>query len=135
MSEQPIAPAPRFPERPGTVYERKMAESYPGMAGPLRFEEGIGTDTDIPNEFAFGAQQGYQTPPGRPNHNMNVFEKPAQQTMAERAHVGSAAWIEAPTMLRDFVQGSFTDYAEVTFEEVVRPGTRLQRANPTVVTD
>ena len=36
-----IAPSPKFPERPGTVYDRKLAGAVPGQRGPLRFEEGI----------------------------------------------------------------------------------------------
>ncbi len=130
-----LAPAPQFPERAGYVYETKVSPATPGQRGPLRFQEGVGTDYNVPNEFAKGAMQGYQTPPGRPNHNTNVFEKWPEETMAERAHVGSAAWVEAPTMLGDFSQGSFSDYAEVRFEEVIRNGAHQQRSNPAAVND
>ena len=44
-----IAPDPKFPERPGNVYDRKVSPATPGQRGPLRFEEGIATDTDVPN--------------------------------------------------------------------------------------
>ena len=70
-----IAPAPRFPEKPGNMYDRKMAGAVPGQRGPLRFEEGIATDTDVPQEFTNGAMQGYMPAAGRPNRNANVFEK------------------------------------------------------------
>jgi hypothetical protein len=129
-----LAPNPAFNERVGTVYERK--EAVNGVRrGPLRFEEGVATDTDVPNEFTKGAMQGYLTAPGRPNHNANVYEKPPQETMAERVHVGSASWVEAPTYLGEFSQGSFSDYAEVTYEEVVRNGRRYERLNPAQVDD
>lgn len=130
-----IGPAPQFPEDPGNVYERKFAAAIPGQRGPLRFEEGVATDTDVPNDFQKGILQGLMTPPGRPNHNMNVFEKYPAETMQERAHVGSAAWVEAPAYLGEFAHGSFSDYAEVTYEEVIRNGARQQRMNPALVVD
>lgn len=130
-----LGPAPQFPERSPNTYERKFSPATPGQRGPLRFEEGVATDTDVPSDFQTGVMQGYITPPGRINHNANVFEKWPEETMRQRAHVGSAAWVEAPTFLGEFVQGSFTDYADVRYEEVVRNGARQQRLNPTVVFD
>ena len=130
-----IAPAPQVPERAPNFYERKMGPSIPGNQGPLRFQEGLGTDTDVPMEFANGAPQGYVSAPGRPNRNANVFEKWPEETMRERAHVGSSAWIEAPTMLGEFSDGAFTDYGDTRFDEVIMDGTRQQRMNPTVVND
>lgn len=135
MAEATIAPAPQFPERPGNTYERKMSPATPGLRGPLRFEEGVATDTDVPNDFQLGLDQGYDTPEGRPNHNMNVFEKPADETMKERAHVGSAAWVEAPTFLGEFAQGNFGDHSVTVIEEVIRNGARQQRMNPASVLD
>lgn len=129
-----LAPDPQFSERVGTVYERKFADNA-ARRGPLRFEEGVATDTDVPNEFTKGVMQGYITAPGRPNHNANVYEKHPEETMAERVHVGSAAWVEAPTYLGEFSQGSFTDYAAVHYEEVVRNGRRYERLSPAVVDD
>jgi len=128
-----IAPSPTFPERAPTIYERKIAPARVGNRGPLRFEEGIATDTDVPDDFQLGISQGYVTPPGRPNHNMNVWEKPADQTMRERAHMGSAAWVEAPTFLGEFAHGSFNDNAALTYEQVDRGaglGRRWERRNP-----
>lgn len=130
-----LAPAPQFPERPGTVYERKVGTTNPARRGPLRFEEGVGTDTDVPTDFNVGVLQGYVTPAGRPNHNQNVFEKPAAETMKERAHVGSAAWVESNDYLSEFAHGSFSDAAEVKFEQVQRNGARQQRTSPAVVND
>jgi hypothetical protein len=130
-----IAPNPQFPEKPDYVYERKVAPSVPGNRGPLRFEEGVATDTDVPNDFQQGMADGYMSAPGRPNHNMKVDTKPPQQTMAERAHVGSAAWVEAQTYLGEFAHGSFSDYAEIEYEEVFRSGGHYMRPNPAVVED
>ena len=135
MATPNIAPTPQFPERPGTSYERKMSPATPGLRGPLRFEEGVATDTDVPNDFQLGLDQGYDTPEGRPNHNVNVMEKYADETMRERAHVGSAAWVEAPTYLGEFAQGNFGDHSTVVIEEVVRNGSRQERMNPASVLD
>jgi hypothetical protein len=129
-----LAPAPQYPERTGTAYEAKLGVN-PSRRGPLRFEEGVATDTDVPNEFTRGVMQGYITAPGRPNHNANVYEKTPEETMAERAHVGSAAWVEAPTYLGEFAHGSFSDFATVTYEQVDRSGGRYQRINPSSVDD
>jgi hypothetical protein len=129
-----IAPAPGFPERSPQAYERKIGENDE-RRGPLRFEEGIATDTDVPTDFQKGIASGFASSPGRPNRNAPVWQKPAAETLSERAHVGSAAWIEAPTFLGEFAHGSFTNYAEQTFETVVRDGARTMRMNPTVVND
>jgi hypothetical protein len=129
-----ISPVPNFPERSPQIYERKMTDNME-RRGPLRFEEGVATDTDVPNDFQVGVQNGFAAAPGRPNRNAPVWQKPAAETMAERAHVGSAAWIEAPTFLGEFAHGSFTNYAEQTFEEKFVSGGRTQRLNPTVVQD
>jgi hypothetical protein len=130
-----IAPVVQLPERPGTMYDRSLAPALPGQRGPLRFEEGIATDTDVPMEFTKGAMQGYIPAPGRPNHNQNVFEKFPEETMRERAHVGSAAWVEAPTVLNDFANEAFADHGENMFAEVFRDGGHQYRLNPAVVQD
>jgi hypothetical protein len=130
-----IAPAPMFPERAPQMYDRKFSPAQAGERGPARFQEGVGTDTDVPNEFAKGAMQGYVSAPGRPNRNMNVYEKWPEETLRERAHVGSAAWIEAPTFLGEFAHGGFTDRGELRYEMDVRSGGRYNRLNPTVVDD
>lgn len=129
-----ISPTPNFPERSPQVYERKLAGNLE-RRGPLRFEEGVATDTDVPTDFQKGVMSGFAAAPGRPNRNAPVWQKPAAETLSERAHVGSAAWIEAPTFLSEFAHGSFTDYAEQKFETTVVSGGRTQRLNPTVVND
>ena len=129
-----ISPAPRFPERAPQVYERKGADNTT-RRGPLRFEEGIATDTDVPTDFQKGMMSGAATAPGRPNRNAPVWQKPAAETLAERAHVGSAAWIEAPTMLGEFAHGTMNDYSAAKIETVARSGGRQQRQAPTVVND
>lgn len=130
-----LAPAPQNPERSPNVYERKVSSAMPGERGPLRFQEGVGTDTDVPNEFSNGALQGYVTPPGRPNHNKPVHTKTAEETLRERAHVGSAAWVESTQFLQEFAGGSFSDYAEPRYEQVTRSGGHYMRANPASVND
>jgi hypothetical protein len=129
-----IAPAPRNPERVSAQYERKFAVPNPARRGPLRFEEGIATDTDVPNDFALGVSQGYITAPGRPNHNANVWEKSPQETMKERAHVGSSAWVESQSFLGEFAHGSFADASKNVYEEVIRDhSSRHMRQNPAVI--
>jgi hypothetical protein len=129
-----ISPAPRFPERAPQVYERKGADNAT-RRGPLRFEEGVATDTDIPNDFQLGMQQGSAVAAGRPNRNAPVHTKPAAETLAARAHVGSASWTEAPTFLGEFAHGTMNDYSAAQIETVARSGGRTQRQSPTVVND
>ena len=137
MANRPIAPSPRVAESASNVYERKVLDPRGNYnadrRGPLRFEEGIATDSDVPNDFTTGILQGVATPPGRPNHNLNVFEKPAAETMQERVHVGSAAWVDSPPLLGEFAQGSFSDDSDLEYQEVVRNGGRYQRVSPSVV--
>jgi hypothetical protein len=131
-----LSPAPQFPERPGWAYERKWGPNTPGGRGPLRFEEGIPTDTDVPDDFGRGMVEAAIPAPGRPNHvNPNVLFKHADETMRERAHVGSAAWVDAPTVLNEFAHGTFADFAEQRYEAVWRSGTHQDRRTPTVVED
>jgi hypothetical protein len=129
-----ISPAPRFPERAPQIYERKGADNAT-RRGPLRFEEGVATDTDVPNDFIKGMTSGSAVAPGRPNRNAPVWQKPAAETLSERAHVGSAAWVEAPTFLGEFAHGTMNDYSAAQVETVVRSGGRTQRPNATVVND
>ena len=129
-----ISPAPRFPERAPQVYERKGADNAT-RRGPLRFEEGIATDTDVPADFQKGMMQGSAVAPGRPNRNAPVWQKTAAETLAERAHVGSASWVEAPTFLGEFAHGTMNDYSAAQIETVARSGGRTQRMSPTVVND
>lgn len=128
----PLAPVDPFPERVGTVYEAKLAPNAPGGRGPLRFEEGIATDTDVPSDFVLGMRQGYET--DARGHNMNVFEKTPDETMRERAHVGSAAWVEAPDYLASFA-GATGAEAERKFIAVQRSGGKYHRQDAAVVRD
>ena len=130
-----IAPTPKFPESADNTYDRKMSPATPGQRGPLRFEEGLATDTDVPQEFTKGAMQGYVPAPGRPNRNTPVHTKTAEETMRERAHVGSAAWVEAPNTLSEFSAGGFADHGDNRFEEVFRNGAHQEDQNPAVVND
>jgi hypothetical protein len=105
MAQSPLAPDPNFQESADRFYETKQAAN-PARRGPLRFQEGVASDRDIPSEFGTGVEQGYRTPPGRSNHNANVFTKPPEVTMRERAHVGSASWPEAPTYISAMAEGA-----------------------------
>ena len=129
-----LAPNPGFPERVGTTYETKVGVNGT-RRGPLRFEEGLATDSDVPSDFTEGVMQGYRTAPGRPNHNANVYEKWPEETMRQRAHVGSAAWVEAPTFLGEFAHGANNNLSAVKYEEVDRSGGRYERLNPANVPD
>jgi hypothetical protein len=135
MAEPTIAPAPQFPEKAAQTYDRSFSPALPGQRGPLRFEEGLATDTDIPQGFTTGAMQGYIPAAGRINRNAAVHTKTAEETMRERAHVGSAAWVEAPTMLGEFAGQAFADHGENVIEEVFRDGGHQYRLNPAVVQD
>ena len=100
-----ITPSNGAPEKGVNVFERTMAPSIPGNRGPLRFEEGVATETDVPRDFGIGA---YQDTAGDSRNHQTVesFFKRAEVTMRERAHIGSAAWVEAPEVLSDFVIGT-----------------------------
>jgi len=129
-----ISPAPRFPERSPQNYEMKGAGNAM-RRGPLRFEEGIATDTDVPNDFETGMASGQATMPGRPNRNAPVWQKTAAETLSERAHVGSASWVEAPTFLGEFAHGTMNDYSAGIIETAVRSGGNTARQSATVVND
>lgn len=132
-----LSPAPRYPERDrGAVnYEAKIATN-PERRGPIRFEEGLATDTDVPSDFQLGAMQGYRTAPGRPNHNLSVFIKSPAETMRERAHAGSAAWLDSVGMNGEFMHGVNVDAnASRRFEVVDRTGGRYERLHSAIVTD
>lgn len=129
-----IAPAPRFPERMPQFYERTLGPNAPGQEGPQRFQEGVESDTDVPQDFGLGISQGSPRP-GRPNRNTKVDTKYAEETMRERAHMGSASWIEAPSVLSEFVDGTTAGYAMPTYEHVQNNGLRQQRRAATVISD
>jgi len=126
MAQSPLAPDPHFQESADRFYERKMADN-PTRRGPLRFQEGLNSDSDIPREFGEGVMQGYRTPAGRSNHNMNVFEKSPEETMRERAHVGSASWPEAPTFISAMAEGA--SEPEQKYSSVDRGEGRHERRN------
>lgn len=124
-----LAPSPRFSERTGSVYEEKTAPSKPGNRGRLWPEEGLATDTDVPKDFVRGATEGVHTSSGGANNvNPETQFKHAAETMQERAHPGSAAWVEAPSHLKGFVQG--VGEPPVTYPQVTRSGTRQEAPNP-----
>lgn len=129
-----IAPSNIPPERSPQGFQRTMGPNVAGRTGPIRFEEGLATDTDVPDDFSQGMGDGYQTGPGSPNHNNPESQyKHADQVMRERAHAGSASWVDAPSVLQEFV-GGVTE-PPVTYPDVIRSGGRYERRSPEVVTD
>ena len=116
---------------PASGYEHIMAVNN-ARRGPLRFEEGVATDTDVPNDFGQGA---YGDPGGDARQRPYTVWKGEAETMRERAHVGSATWIEAPTMLNDFVIGASIGQGPASFEREVGSEARIRRLNPAQVSD
>lgn len=110
--------------QPDGGYESTYAPSIPGNSGPRRFEENVASDTDVPIEFGRGAYGD-----GVGTVNVGWPSKSPEETARERAHVGSASWIEAPSQLSEFVQGASTDHP--SFERVAGSEARIQRWNPT----
>jgi len=122
-----IAPLPPLGEKfRGAQYEQDVAQNN-RRRGPLRFEEGVATDTDIPNDFRLGAYGDCSNP-----QPVTCRKDPAT-TQRERVHMGSSTWIEAPTLLSEFVQGAHmfgTGFSRVGGSEA-----RIHRPNRAVVND
>jgi len=117
--------------QPASGYEHVMAVNT-ARRGPLRFEEGVATDTDVPNDFGQGA---YGDPGGDGRGRPFTPRKDPAETMRERAHLGSSTWIEAPTMLNDFVIGASAGQGPSQFEYELGSEARLRRLNPAQVND
>lgn len=116
---------------PEVQYERDVAVNLT-RRGPLRFEEGVATDTDVPNDFGRGA---YGDTGGDGRGRPFTAIKDPMETMRERAHLGSSTWIEAPTMLSDFVIGASVGQGPSQFEMEMGSERRLIRLNPAMVSD
>jgi hypothetical protein len=129
----PLAPVAVPPEKVGNVYEAKIAPAAPGGRGPLRFEEGLATDTDVPSDFVVGISDGYQTG-ARPNQNAVVWIQPPEKTLQMRAHLGSAAWPESTDYTSSFAEGAGPQ-AERRYVQVDRSGGRYQRISAARVVD
>lgn len=131
-----IAPSPVYTERTVTAFDRKFAGNPAGNRGPLTHQEGIATDTDVPSDFARGAFYDTAAVPGTiQDVNPESIRKHADETMHERAHLGSAAWAEAPEVLSDFVQGASAGQTNPTWERVQNSGSIIRRRPVTLVTD
>jgi len=113
-------------------YETEIA-SNPRRRGPLRFEEGLATDTDIPSSFRQGAYGDGNGDGGR--GNWANWTKSPEETMRERVHAGSAAWIEAPALLGEFVQGAHAGQSKLAYEYEQNSGGRQARPNRATVSD
>lgn len=117
--------------RPESGYETAIAVNNV-RRGPLRFEEGVATDTDIPNDFGLGA---YGDTAGDNRGRPYTMVKDSATTTRERVHVGSASWIEAPTMLQDFIIGASVGQSGPVFEMELGSERRMLRINPAQVFD
>src|SRR5262245_51945735 len=123
-----IAPIPPLgPQKfRGAAYESDVAENN-RRRGPLRFEEGIATDTDVPN----GCRVGAYADTGN-IHPVTCRKDPAE-TQRERVHMGSSTWIEAPALLSEFVQGAHMFGGG--FEREMGSDVRFRRPNRAQVND
>ena len=131
-----IAPNPLYPQRAANEFQRVWAQNPANTVGMLRHEENIASDTDIPRDFARGAFYDTAAMPGTINFiNRESVFKHADETMHERAHLGSAAWEDAPQMLQDFVQGAGVGQNPPSFERVMNPNTVQARRASTVIID
>jgi hypothetical protein len=127
-----IAPDPRVSERTPQSYGETVGPNRSGQRGPLRFEEGIATDGPVTGDFREGISDGLVTAPDSPNHNNPAVQyKPAVKVMQERAHIGSSSWIDAPSMLGEFVGG--VSEPPINFPLVRRSGGRYERKNAVIV--
>lgn len=129
-----IAPPNPYPEAQRNVFERTMGPEITGNRGPLRFQEGVWNEAPVQVDFGQGAYGDTSSASPRGNlPNPAALYKPAEQTMQERAHVGSASWIEAPAVLSEFVQGAVAGDGIPTFEMTFNSGSHMNRPNPTRV--
>ena len=86
--------------------------------------------------IAKGAYEDTAPSPMRMNHpNPEMFYKYAVDTMRERAHVGSASWVEAPSVLSEFVEGAMSGDDMPKWEYSYNSGGHMNRPNVTVVYD
>jgi hypothetical protein len=123
-----LAPVPALgPEKfRGAAYETDVAQND-RRRGPLRFEEGIATDTDVPNEFRRGAYADTA------NERPVTAWKHSAETQRERVHMGSSTWIDAPPLLGEFAHGA--QMFGHGFEREMGANTIQRRQNRAVVTD
>ena len=126
-----IAPQNPYAEGMNNVFETVVAPSITGNRGPLRFQEGVTNEPEVPSDFGEGAYVDTGSAPSRMNHpTPHALYKPAEKTMRERAHVGAASWIEAPSVLSEFVDGVQAGDGMPTFEMTVNSGAHMNRPNP-----
>jgi hypothetical protein len=122
-----LAPFVNGPERDRSAAYVPDTAQNGRRRGPLRFEEGIATDTDVPGDFRVGAYVDTSHPEPRTEW------KHSDQTQRERAHMGSSTWIEAPSMLQEFVHGTQANGTGYGFERESEGNKR--RPNRAVVND
>lgn len=120
------------PLAPGPKDWRGTPDARPGHPD-VQFEEGIGWDSDVPKEFLIGMSHG-EADGARPNNNLNVFHKSREETMKERAHVGSAAWVDSPAHLGSFVDGT-QDSDRGEYAHDIRSGLHTGRPAHAVIRD
>lgn len=129
-----VAPQNVYPEQANWVFERTMGPEITGNRGPQRFQEGVESDTDVPQSFQEGAYRDTFPADGRSSHAVRegMFKMP-EETMKERAHVGSASWEESPELLSDFVVGTQGGEGPRRWEQAFNSGLHQNRPNFTRV--
>lgn len=125
-----LAPVPNSPETAPHTFETKTAPSRAGNRGPLRYEEGLGTDPGVSSGFTRGATEGFGTDGRQSDVDRETQFKHAAETMQQRAHPGSAAWPEAPTYTTEFASEANADWDEPSYKQVDRSGGRYERTSP-----
>ena len=127
----PRAPMNPYPEQSNTLFEYKYGPEITYNRGPQRFQEGVETDTDVPYDFQRGAYVDTQSGarPNIPQDGDIVLHKWPAETMKQRAHMGSASWIEAPEVLGDFVTGTQSGEGPRRWEYAFNSGLHQNRPN------
>lgn len=102
-----IAPSNIPPEKFRTSVFQTVTPSQPSpKKGPLRFEEGTENAPFIQSDFQRGRvadTQGLDA--NKSMQGVETVYKRAPDTLRERAHLGSASWVEAPAVLSEFKDG------------------------------
>ena len=117
--------------QPASGYEHALAVNTT-RRGPLRFEEGVATDTDIPNDFGVGA---YGDPGGDGRGRSFTCRKDPAMTMPSAHMSARRRGSRLRRCCSDFVIGASAGQAGPQFEMELGSEQRLIRLNPAQVND
>jgi len=90
---------------------------------------------DIDDLIVIFQQGAYGDTQGTEYGGWATVTKSPAETMKERAHLGSSTWIEAPSLLAEFVQGAHTGMMPPSFEREYGSEGRIHRINRANVPD